>query len=91
MPLTLNIPRYDGRRITVSCSMAPLRDPATEEIKGIVFVLRDVTTAARLDQLKDEFISIAGHELQAPLATLMLACRVLERRAAKWTPAVLHR
>lgn len=82
-PVDIMLPRYGGGQIVVSMGAAPLRDPLTGVITGVVSVIRDTTARTRLDQLKDEFISIASHELQAPLVPLLLACQLLMRRATQ--------
>ena len=42
-----------------------------EEVLGIEGILIDFTDQKRLDQLKDEFISLVSHEMRAPLTTIM--------------------
>ncbi len=53
-----------------------LLDPA---IKAIVINYRDVTERVLAEQKKDEFISIASHELRTPVTTLKLNTELLEQ------------
>lgn len=48
---------------------APLRDPAGRP-RGVVTVLRDVTAAKELEQLKSNFVSTVSHELKTPLHSI---------------------
>ncbi len=76
-----NGPNGDQRFVNIR--FRPLRDQAGEQIVGAIGVICDVTKLHRLDQIKEEFISTASHELQAPLTSLLLISRIIERRAAK--------
>lgn len=53
-----------------------LHDP---HIQHLVLNFRDVTTRVRLQQLKDEFLSIASHELKTPLTTIKGYIQLLEK------------
>ncbi len=53
-----------------------LLDP---NIKAYVLNFRDVTTRVKLEQLKDEFLSIASHELKTPLTTVKGYIQLLEK------------
>jgi|GEM_PF-2073968 len=41
------------------------------EQKGFLFVFRDRTEEERIDEMKNEFISIVSHELRTPLASVL--------------------
>ncbi len=41
-------------------------------------------------QLRDQFLSIASHELRAPLTTLLASAQMMQRRATRATPALEH-
>jgi len=41
------------------------------EVTGSVHVARDITERKRLEQLKDEFISLVSHEFRTPLTVIM--------------------
>ena len=40
-------------------------------VNGAIITLRDVTRERQLDKLKDEFISIAAHELRTPMTSIL--------------------
>jgi len=71
--------RKDGQRIPVVIGRALLGE---EGAKTITFCL-DITERKELDKRKDEFISIASHELKTPLTSLTLLIQFLRRRFKK--------
>ncbi|MBI2952927.1 MAG: PAS domain S-box protein [Chloroflexi bacterium] len=58
-----------GRDVYFMVSAAPLRD-REGRIIGAVAVLTDITRIRELDKLKDDFISVAAHELKTPVAIM---------------------
>jgi PAS domain S-box-containing protein len=79
----------DGKRITVSVTISPVRDEAGR-IVGASAVARDITAQQEAIKeamrLREEFISIAAHELRTPLATVLARLQLAERRLSR--PAV---
>jgi PAS domain S-box-containing protein len=70
MNLRFMLRRADtGEDIQVRVSCAPIRN-AQGEITGAVAVASDITDLYRLERQKDEFLSIASHELKTPLTTI---------------------
>ncbi len=55
--------------LTLLASVAPVVDQAGERL-GTVTLLRDISAAKALDQLKNQFISMTSHELRTPLAAV---------------------
>lgn len=53
----------------VDISATPIYDDA-HEISGAVTVVRDITRAKEMDRLRDDFLSIAAHELKTPITAL---------------------
>lgn len=50
-------------------------------ILGCVCVLEDITHLKEVEQLKQEFIGVASHELRTPVASLLLGTQLLEQGA----------
>jgi PAS domain S-box-containing protein len=69
----------DGQRVPVVTGGALLGE---EDANTINFCL-DITERKKLEQRKDEFISIASHELRTPLTSLKLMIQFLHRRLKK--------
>jgi PAS domain S-box-containing protein len=71
--------RRDGAVITVAVSVAPVRDRQEACLTLAIAVLRDVTELKRLERLRDEFLSMAAHELKTPITTLKAYVQTLQR------------
>ena len=61
--------RKNGIKIAVADSAAPLRDEQNK-ITGAIIVFRDVTRESELNRAKDEFVSLASHQLRTPLSAI---------------------
>ncbi|RKH39469.1 sensor histidine kinase [Corallococcus sicarius] len=79
--------RKDGTSFWAQTSLTPLHDPAGR-LRGYTKITQDVSEKQRLiDELqaavraRDEFLSIAGHELNTPLTSLQLQLQSLRRPA----------
>jgi PAS domain S-box-containing protein len=72
--------RRDGTDVCVSVSAAPVEARGGQRLA--VAVIRDVTEARRLDEMRDEFLSTAAHELKTPLAVIKAYAQLLQRRDA---------
>ena len=58
-----------NRDIFIRVSAAPVRGRSGDVVAAVA-VISDVTAVKELERLKDEFISIASHELRSPLAII---------------------
>lgn len=58
-----------GKKIPVADSAAPIRN-ADGSIAGCVVVFRDVSKEREIANMKDEFLSIASHELRTPMTAI---------------------
>jgi signal transduction histidine kinase len=76
----LIVVRPDGTRRDVLVDALPLRNPAGA-VAEVLVVFTDVTSLRDIDRAKDEFISVAAHELRNPLAGLRGYAEILLRRA----------
>ncbi|MGB4400539.1 MAG: ATP-binding protein [Daejeonella sp.] len=70
-------PAY-SERFYISVNAAPLRDEQGELI-GVVATFMDVTNRRKISQHKDEFISVASHELKTPLTSLKASMQILTK------------
>ncbi|AKV02130.1 Sensor histidine kinase [Labilithrix luteola] len=66
-----------GRDVHLVVSAAPIIEG--REIVGAVAVSRDVTEEVKLERMKDEFLSIAAHELKTPVTVQKVAAQSLLR------------
>ena len=58
--------RPGGSRMPVSILAAPVLQDG--RVRGCIIIFRDTSEQLALDRMKDEFISIASHQLRTPLA-----------------------
>ncbi len=71
--------RKDGTKVAVSLSISPVKDRAGNII-GAAKIARDITERLELERRKDEFISMASHELKTPITTLKGFTQLLRRK-----------
>ena len=76
----------EGERIYISVNAAPIFNEQ-KVIEGAVCTFMDVTARRKLTQLKDEFISVASHELRTPVTSLKASLQLLHRM--KDNPSVI--
>lgn len=68
--------RNDGSPFPVSYVASPLiRD---KKVQGAVVVFQDITERMEIEKIKDELISVVGHELKTPLTSIHGSLRLLE-------------
>jgi PAS domain S-box-containing protein len=79
LPFEKEFVRKDGRRVPVVIGSALL----SEESDIFISFMMDVTDRKQLEQRKDEFISIASHELKTPLTVLKLLLSRLSRKLVR--------
>lgn len=78
-PIERELARKDGNRIWVSLVSVVL-DYINDTVITFVF---DIQQKKEIDQRKDDFISMAGHELKTPLAGLKLLSQYVRRKLRK--------
>jgi PAS domain S-box-containing protein len=78
--------RLDGREIFVTVDAAPMEAESLNALA--VVVVRDVSAARRLDDMRDEFLATAAHELKTPLAVIQAYAQLVQRRAPGEGPAL---
>ena len=62
------VTKYD-QRVPVTHSTTMITDKNQKNF-GVIVVLRNITRERQLDKLKDEFVSIASHELRTPMTAI---------------------
>lgn len=78
----------DEERFFISINAAPLLDENGQIIGGIGTFM-DVTQRRKSIQHKDEFISVASHELRTPVTTLQASLQLLSRMKDNPSPVML--
>jgi PAS domain S-box-containing protein len=61
--------RKDGTALPVADSAAPVHN-ADGNVIGAVVIFRDITKERQLERMKDEFLSVASHELRTPMGAV---------------------
>ncbi len=77
--------RADGKEFPIVSNVAPIRD-ASGQLAAVIMVFQDITSLREMDRLRDEFLSIAGHELRTPITSIRGLAQLLERRHAQLDP-----
>jgi len=60
----------EAKKIYLQIKVASLKEPQGE-IHGAVAILHDITREHEINQMKDEFISTAAHELRTPMTSIL--------------------
>lgn len=65
----LMLERINGEMLPILHTISPILDNQ-KKITGVVVVLKDITWERELEKLKDEFVSLASHELRTPMTAI---------------------
>lgn len=68
MPRTTYLKRKDGRWVPVADSSSPVMD--NSKVIGAIVVFRDITKDLEIETTKNEFVSLASHQLRTPLTAI---------------------
>lgn len=71
------VTRPDGSKVVLLCSAAPLLTEY-DVITGAVVVFQDITERKSIEQEKNEFLSIASHELRTPITAIQGFAEILQ-------------
>ena len=71
--------RKDGTHVSVADSAAPIKNEEGR-IVGVVVVFRDVTKENEINKMKDEFVSVASHQLRTPLTGIKWYIQLLLKK-----------
>ncbi len=69
--------RKDGKKVNVSLSISPVMDKRGNII-GASKIARDITKRKQLEKQRDDFISIATHELKTPVTSVKAYAQALQ-------------
>lgn len=61
--------RTNGEMLPVLHTTSPILN-SQKQITGVVVILKDITQERELEKLKDEFVSLASHELRTPMTAI---------------------
>lgn len=70
--------KKNGQIYTALLEISPILDEK-KEVLFYVIIERDITKQKEVDQAKNEFISLASHQLRTPLASIALSSELLLR------------
>lgn len=74
--------RPDGKKVVILASTAPLYTE-NGDITGAVSVYHDITERKSIEQHKNEFLSIASHELRTPITAIQGFAEILQLQASE--------
>lgn len=70
--------RKDGSQFPISFSVAPIKQEGKPN--GAVFEFQDITKRKELEKQKDDFISVASHELKTPVTSMKTYTQLLKKK-----------
>ncbi|MFD2145352.1 sensor histidine kinase [Mucilaginibacter antarcticus] len=70
----------DGKLLDISITVSPIKNDA-DEIIGLSKIARDITDQKLAEMRKNDFITIASHELKTPLTTIKSYVQLLLAKA----------
>jgi len=74
--------RPDGSKAILLFSAAPLHIE-NGVVTGVVLVFQDITAQKSIEQQKNEFLSIASHELRTPITTIQGMAEILQMQVER--------
>jgi two-component system sensor histidine kinase VicK len=74
--------KEDGKLLDVSLTISPIKNDKNE-ITGLSTIARDITEQKMAETRKNDFITIASHELKTPLTTIKSFVQLLLSKAHK--------
>ena len=86
----IGIVRPGQDKLYISINAAPLVDEQ-QKITGGIVTFTDVTARRKILQQKDDFISVASHELKTPVTSLKASLQLLYRKKNDMPPEMLDR
>lgn len=84
----ISVKPTEGERFYISINAAPIKDAQGNIVAGIGTFM-DVTNRRKAIQQKDDFISVASHELRTPVTSLKASLQLLDRLKDKPDAAMI--
>ena len=81
----LEMRRADGSSVWVNLSVRPIRDARGQVVASRSEIV-DITEQKKVDQLKDDFISLVSHELRSPMTVITGAINTALTEAERLSP-----
>lgn len=81
----LEMRRVDGSNVWTNLSVRPIRDKEGQVVASRSEIV-DITERKKLDQLKDDFISLVSHELRSPMTVITGAINTALTEAERLSP-----
>ncbi|HEX9253795.1 MAG TPA: response regulator, partial [Ignavibacteriaceae bacterium] len=82
---TIQIELKSNREFFIEVTAAAVRYP-DENIAGVVFVFKDITSHKKIEFVKSQFVSMVSHELKAPIAAVYGFLKLFNDDSIKLTP-----
>jgi len=79
----------DGKDVDVAMTYSVVYNPEGKAINAVVNV-RDISKLREVENLRETFLSMLGHELQTPLSIIKGYTSTLARSDGNWDPEILH-
>lgn len=76
-----------GTKLGIDFMGTPIKDEKNK-VKGIILILRDVTSQRKLDKIKNDFVSLASHQLRSPLTGIKWFVELLLDGKTKMKPKI---
>jgi PAS domain S-box-containing protein len=83
LPVLVNVVLLDAAQVLMPAGMEQAAPGAGEAERVALVIYQDVTALKEAEALKDEFLSIATHELRSPVAVLKGYADMLLRQSAR--------
>lgn len=84
------IHRPDGAQVNIRAQARPIFD-AEQQLTHIVIAFIDISREVAAERVRDNFLSIASHELRTPIATLQLKVQSMLFRCRNEADAIAER
>jgi len=75
--------KKDGALVSIMLTSSPIND-ISGKIIGASTIATDITESKKLEKQKDDFMTIASHELKTPLTTVKVFNQIIQRVVKKY-------